>query len=235
MNTEQSMNELDNDQFARNLLGRLAATMPDNPGRAAAVQRGVRRRHRRRVATRASVGLTFAAGVGLVMVEARRPQTLQSAPAAPTDAKSPDTVAGKVTVEADDPCADVASRSDRPTDEGRLKATGTITAVNGDTISVAVEESQVPMANVTATIAADATYVDAGQPATTRPTLAIGDHVAFGAVEQPDGSYTIDTLEAHAPDAGQDAEAKQSSAASDAVIEEAKRQHAIAVCAGAAG
>jgi len=230
------MNELDNDQFARNLLGRLAATMPDNPRRAAAVQRGVRRRHRRRVATRASVGLTFAAGVGLVMVEARRPQPLPTAVASSTDAKSSDTVAGKVPVEGDDPCAnDGATRSVRPSDEGRLKIAGTITAVNGDTISVSVEESQVPMTDFTATIAADATYVDAGQPSTTRPTLGIGDRVAFGAVEQPDGSYTIDTLEAHAPDAAQVAVAKQSSAESQASIDEAKRQHAIAVCAGTAG
>jgi len=230
------MNDLDNDQFARNLLGRLAATMPDNPGRAAAVQRGVRRRHRRRVATRASVGLTFAAGVGLVMVEARRPQPLPTAVASSTDAKSSDTVAGKVPVEGDDPCAnDGATRSVRPSDEGRLKIAGTITAVNGDTISVSVEESQVPMTDFTATIAADATYVDAGQPSTTRPTLGIGDRVAFGAVAQPDGSYTIDTLEAHAPDAAQVAVAKQSSAESQASIDEAKRQHAIAVCAGTAG
>jgi len=230
------MNELDNDQFARNLLGRLAATMPDNPGRAAAVQRGVRRRHRRRVATRASVGLTFAAGVGLVMVEARRPQPLRTAVASSTDAKSSDTVAGKVPVEGDDPCAnDGATRSVRPSDEGRLKIAGTITAVNGDTISVSVEESQVPMTDFTATIAADATYVDAGQPSTTRPTLGIGDRVAFGAVEQPDGSYTIDTLQAHVPDAAQVAVAKQSSAESQASIDEAKRQHAIAVCAGTAG
>jgi len=198
------MNDLDNDQFARNLLGRLAATMPDNPGRAAAVQRGVRRRHRRRVATRASVGLTFAAGVGLVMVEARRPQPLPTAVASSTDAKSSDTVAGKVPVEGDDPCAnDGATRSVRPSDEGRLKIAGTITAVNGDTISVAVEQSQVPMTDFTATIAADAIYVDAGEPSTARPTLEIGDRVAFGAVEQPDGSYAIDTLETHAPDAGQ--------------------------------
>jgi len=230
------MNDLDNDHFARNLLGRLAATMPDNPGRAAAVQRGVRRRHRRRVATRASVGLTFAAGVGLVMVEARRPQPLPTAVASSTDAKSSDTVAGKVPVEGDDPCAnDGATRSVRPSDEGRLKIAGTITAVNGDTISVSVEESQVPMTDFTATIAADATYVDAGQPSTTRPTLGIGDRVAFGAVEQPDGSYTIDTLEAHAPDAAQVAVAKQSSAESQASIDEAKRQHAIAACAGTAG
>ena len=230
------MNELDNDQFARNLLGRLAATMPDNPGRAAAVQRGVRRRHRRRVATRASVGLTFAAGVGLVMVEARRPQPLHIAAASSTDAKSSDTVAGKVPVEGDDPCAnDGATRSVRPSDEGRLKIAGTITAVNGDTISVSVEESQVPMTDFTATIAADATYVDAGQPSTTRPTMGIGDRVAFGAVEQPDGSYTIDTLQAHVPDAAQVAVAKQSSAESQASIDEAKRQHAIAVCAGTAG
>jgi hypothetical protein len=210
--------------------------MPDNPGRAAAVQRGVRRRHRRRVATRASVGLTFAAGVGLVMVEARRPQPLPTAVASSTDAKSSDTVAGKVPVEGDDPCAnDGATRSVRPSDEGRLKIAGTITAVNGDTISVSVEESQVPMTDFTATIAADATYVDAGQPSTTRPTMGIGDRVAFGAVEQPDGSYTIDTLEAHAPDAAQVAVAKQSSAESQASIDEAKRQHAIAVCAGTAG
>ena len=230
------MNELDNDQFARNLLGRLAATMPDNPGRAAAVQRGVRRRHRRRVATRASVGLTFAACVGLVMVEARRSQPLHSAAASPTDAKSADTVAGMVPVEGDDPCAaDGATRSDRPSDEGRLKVAGTITAVNGDTISVAVEESQVPMTDFTATLAADASYVDAGQPSTTRPTLEIGDRVAFGAVEQPDGSYTIDTLEAHAPDAGQASVAKQGSAESQASTDEAKRQHAIAVCSGSAG
>jgi len=229
------MNELDNDQFARNLLGRLAATMPDNPGRAAAVQRGVRRRHRRRVATRASVGLTFAAGVGLVTVEARRSQPLHIAAASSTDTKSSDTVAGKVPVEGDDPCAnDGATRSVRPSDEGRLKIAGTITAVNGDTISVSVEESQVPMTDFTATIAADATYVDAGQPSTTRPTMGIGDRVAFGAVEQPDGSYTIDTLEAHAPDAAHSV-AKQSSAESQASIDEAKRQHAIAVCAGTAG
>jgi hypothetical protein len=91
------------------------------------------------------------------------------------------------------------------------------------------------MTDFTATIAADATYVDAGQPSTTRPTLGIGDRVAFGAVEQPDGSYTIDTLEAHAPDAAQVAVAKQSSAESQASIDEAKRQHAIAVCAGTAG
>jgi len=169
------------------------------------------------------------------MVEARRPQPLPTAVASSTDAKSSDTVAGKVPVEGDDPCAnDGATRSVRPSDEGRLKIAGTITAVNGDTISVSVEESQVPMTDFTATIAADATYVDAGQPSTTRPTLGIGDRVAFGAVAQPDGSYTIDTLEAHAPDAAHSV-AKQSSAESQASIDEAKRQHAIAVCAGTAG
>jgi hypothetical protein len=178
--------------------------------------------------------VTFAAGVGLVMVEAR-PQTQHSAAVSATDPKSPNTVAGSVPVKSDDPCAGVETRSGRPSDEGRLKATGTITAVNGDTISIAVEESQVPMTDFTATIAQAATYVDAGQASTTRRTLEVGDRVSFGAVQQPDGSYIIDTLEAHSPDAGQVGAAKQGSSESDALIEEAKRQHAIALCAGTAG
>src|SRR4051794_41844283 len=77
------MNDVDNGEFARELFGRLAATMPDNPDRPAAVQRIVRRRHRRRAATRATVGLTFAAGGGLVLVDARRPQPPPPPAAAP--------------------------------------------------------------------------------------------------------------------------------------------------------
>src|SRR3954454_11334594 len=108
MKVEQNMNDVDNGEFARELFGRLAATMPDNPDRPAAVQRIVRRRHRRRAATRATVGLTFAAGVGLVLVDARRPQPLPAAAAAAT----PSTDAAVVNPA--DPCAGLATSDKRP-------------------------------------------------------------------------------------------------------------------------
>jgi hypothetical protein len=246
MKVEQNMNDVDNGEFARELFGRLAATMPDNPDRPAAVQRMVRRRHRRRAATRTTVGLTFAAGVGLVLVDARRPQPLPAAAAAGAVATpATDTAAGKPA----DPCRDVVtstkgahagSDADPRADVGRLKLAGTITAVNGDTISVSASESLGDITDITATISADAKYIDAGAVSTTRPTLAVGDRVAVGVVKQPDGSYTIDALEAHDPGVQGDAtgtasqEAKKTASPDDSQIEAAKRL-AIAGCGATTG
>ncbi|HZX56832.1 MAG TPA: hypothetical protein VFE86_19245 [Ilumatobacteraceae bacterium] len=237
------MNDVDNGEFARELFGRLAATMPDNPDRPAAVQRIVRRRHRRRAATRATVGLTFAAGVGLVLVDARRPQPL---PAAAAATPTIDTAATKPA----DPCADLGTSTKGPHtgsdahprgDVGKLKVAGTITAVDGDTISLSVEESSVDTSDITATISTDAKYIDAGAVSLTRPTLAVGDLVAVGVATQADGSYTIDALEAHDPGVPGDKpgtateEAKPLASPDDPQIDAAKQAHAIELCSATTG
>src|SRR4051794_1494552 len=237
------MNDVDNGEFARELFGRLAATMPDNPDRPAAVQRIVRRRHRRRAATRATVGLTFAAGVGLVLVDARRPQPL---PAAAAATPSTDAAVGKPA----DACADLGTSTKGPHagsdadpggEIGRIKVAGTITSIEGDTISVSVEESIVDITDITATISPDAKYIDAGAVSLTRPTLVVGDRVAAGAVKQSDGSYTIDALEAHNPAAEGDhtgtasQEAKKTASPDDSQIDAAKRQRIIEVCGATTG
>ncbi len=214
MNMEHHVNDLESNEFARDVLGRLAATMPDNPGRVAAVQRIVRRRRRRRVATRATLGLASAAGVGFVVVNGatRQPQTLPAAsPTVPPGDSAPTAgVPDTVPVTSPDPCA-VAKATTGPGDatstlldnQGRMKAAGTITAIDGERISVSVEQASIEISDVTATFAADTTYGDAGQPSSGRPQLGIGDPIAFSAVVQPDGSYVIDHLEAHMPDAVQ--------------------------------
>jgi len=245
---EQNMNDLDNDQFARQMLGRLAATMPDNPGRSAAVQRMVQRRHRRRVATRATVGLTFAAGLGIVLVDTRRSQPAPAAAATTADTAVAGTPPGK----AADPCGDThastdgshaASDADPRGDVGRIKLAGTITAVDGDTISIAADESfpvSAGITDITGTIANDANYIDAGQVSSTRPTIAVGDRVAVGAFLQPDGSYTIDALEAHmyggvagdkTDTATRDAKQEAGATVSPDQIEKAKQLHVGAGCA----
>jgi len=241
------MNDLDNDQFARQMLGRLAATMPDNPGRSAAVQRMVQRRHRRRIATRATVGLTFAAGLGLVLVDTRRSQPAPAAAATTPDTATAGTSPGK----AADPCGDVnastngshaASDADPRGDVGRIKMAGTITAVDGDTISIAADESFPQTADntdITGTIATDAKYIDAGQISPIRPILAVGDRVAVGAFTQPDGSYMIDALEAHISGgvtgdktdaATRQVKQEAGATASQDQIDTAKQQHALAEC-----
>ncbi len=232
------MNDLDSSEFARDLLGRLAATMPDNPGRAAAVQRIVRRRHRRRVATRATLGLTFAAGIGVLVVEgpSRRPQTLPTAtsPTPPSDTKSPDTVPTTCAdVKKSLPAGSDAATTAPNTDSHRLKATGRVTAVNGDTISVSIETASTEITDVTATISPDASYLDSGATSATRPSLAVGDRIAFGAVEHPDGLYVIDILETHVVDGAHVADPAISSAdaTKTAAIDSTKLGQAMADCA----
>jgi hypothetical protein len=81
-----------------------------------------------------------------------------------------------------------------------MKATGTITAVDGDTLAVALQAASIDVADLTATLTADTQYRDAGQPTATRPALAVGEAVAFGAIAQPDGSYLVGVLETHSPE-----------------------------------
>jgi hypothetical protein len=96
------------------------------------------------------------------------------------------------------------------------------------------------IADITATIATDATYIDAGEVSATRPTLAVGDSVSFGAVKQSDGSYTVDMLQAHDTERVRGDQstasevAKPASSVGDAQIEAAK-QLAIADCGATTG
>jgi hypothetical protein len=133
------------------------------------------------------------------------------------------------------------SEADPGGDVGRIKVSGSITAVDGDTISISVEESLVDITDITATIATDAKYIDGGAVSAIRPTLAVGDSVSFGAVKQSDGSFVIDMLEAHdAERARGDQTATASQAAKpaaspdDAQIEAAKRL-AVAECGATTG
>ncbi|MCU1396390.1 MAG: hypothetical protein JWM34_4818 [Ilumatobacteraceae bacterium] len=200
------MNDTDAD-FARDILARLAATMPDNPGRVRQVQRLTRRRRNRRVATRATVGLGLAAGVGFVAVAgaARRPQPVATADA-PADMRSTsDTAslpASTMPIDVSGPCADIGS-SQPPAaadSSARIKVAGTITAADDASVTVSGDPGLTGPASITAVFAATTTYRDGGRPTTSRPTLAVGEHVALAAVLQPDGSYVLDELAVNQPD-----------------------------------
>ena len=97
------MSDLDSTDLARDLFDRLAATMPDNPQRVtSAVQQRVRRRHRRRVATRATIGLACVAGVGAVLVVGTSKRAEPVTPAAPGQTKTTASPATSATTL--DPC-----------------------------------------------------------------------------------------------------------------------------------
>jgi hypothetical protein len=197
------MNDLDSTDFARDVLVRLAATVPDNPGRVTSVRRLVRRRHRRRTATMATIGVAGLAGAGALLVagSAKRPEPLSpaSVPTAPAETK-PTEVSTPTPA---DPCrakvaaAESAASGTIPSEEGRFKATGTITAVVGDVITVDLEAASNSLTHVTATIAPNAEYLDAGEAVAARPHLAAGDRVTVGGIARAGGTYSIDLVETH--------------------------------------
>src|SRR5262249_41070709 len=160
----------------------LAATMPDNPGRVQAVQRLVRRRHRRRVAARASIGVACTAGGGVVMVTttSKRSENLPMAAGA-TDPPAPATTspATDSSTPADSGANLDGTQTGPDTTGGEFKGSGTITAVDGSTISVDVIESPLDVASFTATLAADTLYDDRGVPTAIPPALAVGDVIGF--------------------------------------------------------
>ena len=144
------MNEFEAHDGTRRALGQLASTMPDNLGRPVAVQRLVRRRHRRRTATRAGVGFAFVAGTGFVLVEAgsRTPAPLSSASApSPSDSASdgsaPPPTNGVVEANTTSPVScdalkEKLSNADEkmPDDGSTVKGIGAITAINGGTLTI---------------------------------------------------------------------------------------------------
>jgi len=211
MNREHDMSELDGTDLARDLFDRLAATMPDNPKRASAVQQLVRRRHRRRVATRATIGVACVAGVGAALVAGTSLRPASPSPVTPAASTPTKTEAPATTAPGQDPCqekaATVGDSSTPPatSSDGRFKGDGTVTAVDGDVISVAIHDSTIAITHLTATIASDASYLSAGDPVTTRPSITVGQHVAFGVATRPDGSFEINLLEVDPIDPDADA------------------------------
>jgi hypothetical protein len=90
-----------------------------------------------------------------------------------------------------------------------IKGYGTILAVTADSITIQVESSAPDQpAQIQAAITGDTTFVDHGATLPSRPALAAGDHVAFGALRTAAG-YDLGVLETNPeppPPAGQTAE-----------------------------
>ena len=193
------MSDLDSTDLARDLFERLAATMPDNPQRVSAVRQLVRRRHRRRVATRATIGLACVAGVGAVLMVGTSKRSEPVTAAAPGQTNT--TASSATSATTPDPCQVKAATvggggsTTIPSSDGHFKGGGTVTAIDGDVISVAVHDASIPLTQMRATIAPDAKYTSARVELAARPAIAVGQQVRFGAIAEPDGSYVIDLLE----------------------------------------
>jgi hypothetical protein len=209
------MDDYDLTPAERTAFARLAATMPDNPARPHAVRKLVRRRQRRRVATRAGLGVAAAASVvGAGVIITNRPASSGQVAAvnqpreATSSAPSSTTVAAKPDCDAVNP-AITGDTADTVSSDPKAKVHGTITAITDATISVQADPGG-SLAEITAGFATDAAYVDAGHKSTTRPTLSVGEQVGLEASQASDGSYSIDYLEVEVPDRPKsDAEADQ--------------------------
>jgi len=197
---DQSMDDVELTPSEREAFSRLAAAMPDNPSRPAAVRTLVRSRQRRRYAARAGLGVVAAAGAvsaGIVITNNRA-----AGPAQITAATDP---SGATTLPAALDCAAVkaaAASNDTATSQpvaGGAKMHGKITAVTDVAISVHGDPGG-SLTDITAGFAPGAIFVDAGRKSTTRPTLAVGDAVGLEATQAVDGTYSIDYLEVHVPD-----------------------------------
>ena len=180
----------------REAFSRLAAAMPDNPSRPAAVRTLVRSRQRRRYATRAGLGMVAAGAVsaGIVITNHRAAgPALVAAGTEPTTAPAAvDCAAVKAAVATND------IATSQPADGG-AKVHGTITAITDVAISVHGDPGG-SLADITAGFAPGAIFVDAGQKSTTRPTLTVGEEVGLEATQAADGTYAIDYLEVQVPD-----------------------------------
>ena len=181
----------------REAFSRLAAAMPDNPLRPAAVRTLVRSRQRRRYAARAGLGVVAAAGAvsaGIVVTNNRAagPAQITAATEPTTPPAALDCAAVKAAAASND------TATSRPA-ESSVKMHGKITAVADAAISVHGDPGG-SLADITAGFAPGAVFVDAGQKSTTRPTLTVGDEVGLEATQAADGTYSIDYLEVHVPD-----------------------------------
>ncbi len=190
----------------RQAFSHLAASMPDNPSRPAAVRTLVRSRQRRRYATRAGLGMAAAAGAisaGIVITNNRaagpaRVVVAGTQPGDATTATAPATTQ-PAALDCEAVKATAASNDGATTQSGGVKMHGKITAVADATISVQGDPSG-PLADITAGFAPGAIFIDAGQKSTTRPTLTVGEEVGLNATQAADGTYSIDYLEVDVPD-----------------------------------
>jgi hypothetical protein len=201
----------------------LADTMPDDPFRVDGVHTKVRRRRNRRRATR-TVGAVVVGAATIAALVAVRPGPTHvstvpaSQPSATTSplscaaalAAAPDAAAvpePKPGASVTDVAADAAKRAAADgasaatsADSARraVKGLGTIVSVADTSVTITVTEPIADEPNeITATVSADAKFMDGASVVGVRPALNTGDPVAFAASHAADGSYQIIYLAVH--------------------------------------
>ena len=180
----------------REAFSRLAAAMPDNPSRPAAVRTLVRSRQRRRYAARAGLGVVAAAERSALHVSSTGAFAGPAQITAATEPTTPPAALDCAAVKAAAASNDTATSQPA---EGSVKVHGKITTVTDVAISVHGDPGG-SLADIKAGFAPGAVFVDAGQKSTTRPTLTVGDEVGLEATQAADGTYSIDYLEVQVPD-----------------------------------
>ena len=209
----------------------LADTMPNDPFRVDGVRTKVRRLRNRRRATRTAGAVVVGAATIAALVAVRPgPTHVSTIPASQPStttgplscaaalAAAPDTVTPpekKQDASVTDTAADAAKRAavDGATgattaDAARRGVKGLGTVVSADDASVTITVTE-PIAGepsaITATVSADAKFVDGASVVDVRPVLNAGDTVAFAASQADDGSYQFIYLGAHIQEASSSA------------------------------
>jgi hypothetical protein len=181
-------------------LAELADSMPTDPDRLDAIHRRARVVRRRRQAGRAVGALAVGAATIAALVAIRTgPAPVVTVPAsAPTSTAVPASVPTSIVLPA---CSAAPAEASAPTSSA-FKGTGVVTAVTDETVTITPDPlpgkaggENVP-STITAAITPSTQFFDAGTAAA-RPTLVVGQRVAFGAVAAAGGQYDLLILETH--------------------------------------